>query len=682
MGQYDSSATSPGKVQSLTDYEKEADGPYRRWSSEITYSEKEASKYIDAARKVSKKYIDERDQIESLDRKFNLFNANVNLLKSALYAQLPEVEVRRRFSDPNDDIARVAALILKRNVEQDLDEPNNLFHEAVKNCIEDRLVPGMGIAWVRLNTETEKRTLEAETDPYTGEVTAEAMEYEAIVEQEVLVDYVHWEDFLWSPCRVYEERRWVARRLRFTRDELKEKFPEHGEKIPLDYNPQGTKMQDGLTPKNELFQQATVYEIWDRQAKKVIWLSKSYNKIIAEKEVFLQIEQFEPCPKPMFANLTTSNCIPKSDYAMIQDQYEELDTINNRISKLVEACKVVGVYDKSQEGVQRMFNEGVDNQLVPVDNWAMFGEKGGLKGVIDWLPLDVVVQALEKLKESREEIKQQLYELTGIADIVRGATKASETLGAQEIKAQFASIRIKRMQDEVSRFVCELLKIKAAIISKHFEPKIILQRANLEATEDIQYAEQAIQLIKNHAGSEWRISIQPDSMAQVDYAGKKKENLEMMNAVSVFFEKALPAIAQAPELAPFLLTLLKNIMASYKAGAVVESALDKTISAIEQRVKNPPPPQPDPAIIKVQAEVQKMREEMGLKQQEHMMNAQFKQREHVMDAQFKQQDHQMELAFKQQEHTQNLEQQQAEGFADMMTKLAQAKQNEQTKDRV
>ena len=312
----------------------------------------------------------------------------------------------------------------------------------------------------------------------------------------------------------------------------------------------------------------------------------------------------------------------------------------------------------------------------------MFGEKGGLKGVIDWLPLDVVVQALEKLKESREEIKQQLYELTGIADIVRGATKASETLGAQEIKAQFASIRIKRMQDEVSRFVCELLKIKAAIISKHFEPKIILQRANLEATEDIQYAEQAIQLIKNHAGSEWRISIQPDSMAQVDYAGKKKENLELMNAVSVFFEKALPAIAQAPELAPFLLTLLKNIMASYKAGAVVESSLDKTISAIEQRVKNPPPPQPDPAIIKVQAEVQKMREEMGLKREEHMMDAKFKQQEHAMDAQFKQQNHQMELAFKQQEHTQNLEQQQAEGFADMMTKLAQAKQDEQIKDRV
>jgi hypothetical protein len=403
MGQYDSASTSPGKVASLTEYEKEKDGPCRRWKSEIEYAEKEIQQFIDRARKVVKFYIDERDAIGQLDRNFNLFNSNVNLLKSSLYAQIPEVEVKRKFVDPNDDIARVAALILKRNVEQDLDEPDNLFHEAIKNCIEDRLVPGLGTAWVRLNTETEKRTLPAQQDPITGETIAEAMEYEAIVEQEVLVDYVHWEDFLWSPCRVYEERRWVARKIRKTKDELKEEFPEYYEKIPLDYNPQGQQQADGATPKNELFQQATIYEIWDRKEKKVIWISKGCSEILKEKPDFLEIEQFEPCPKPMFANLTTSNCVPKPDYAVIQDQYEELNTINNRISKLVDACKVIGVYDKQQEGVQRMFNEGVDNQLIPVDNWAMFGEKGGLKGVIDWLPLDVIVQALEKLKEAREE---------------------------------------------------------------------------------------------------------------------------------------------------------------------------------------------------------------------------------------------------------------------------------------
>jgi hypothetical protein len=128
---------------------------------------------------------------------------------------------------------------------------------------------------------------------------------------------------------------------------------------------------------------------------------------------------------------------------MIQDQYQELDTINNRVSMLLQACKVVGVYDQSASGVSRMLTEGFDNQLIPVDNWAMFAEKGGLKGQVDWLPLDVVVDALTQLITNRDLIKAQIYELTGISDIVRGATKASETLGAQEIKSKFASISIK-----------------------------------------------------------------------------------------------------------------------------------------------------------------------------------------------------------------------------------------------
>ena len=97
--------------------------------------------------------------------------------------------------------------------------------------------------------------------------------------------------------------------------------------------------------------------------------------------VFLatNLDHFEPCPRPMFANLTTTNCRPKPDFAMLQDQYSELDETNNRISLLVIACKVVGVYDRSAEGIQRMLLEGYDNTLIPVDNWAMFAEKGGVK---------------------------------------------------------------------------------------------------------------------------------------------------------------------------------------------------------------------------------------------------------------------------------------------------------------
>ena len=47
------------------------------------------------------------------------------------------------------------------------------------------------------------------------------------------------------------------------------------------------------------------------------------------------------------------------------------------------------------------------------------------------------------LYQQREQIKAVIYELTGLSDIARGASKASETLGAQQLKSQWGSIRLK-----------------------------------------------------------------------------------------------------------------------------------------------------------------------------------------------------------------------------------------------
>jgi len=295
-----------------------------------------------------------------------------------------------------------------------------------------------------------------------------------------------------------------------------------GKQVSLNYHPDSiqTGSTPSMVPKNLAVKQAVVYEIWDRSKKQVVWWSKGYKEILDTKDDPLKLVGFEPCPTPMLANITTSNTMPRPDYYMIQDQYTELDTLNNRISMLLQACKVVGVYDQSAVGIQRMLNEGFDNQLIPVDNWAMFAEKGGLKGNIDWLPLDVVVAALTQLIQNRELIKAQIYELTGISDIVRGATKASETLGAQEIKSKFASISIKKRQDEVARFAAEILRIKAEIQVKHFDDAILVKKSNIAATgaDNLRFADAALALLHRDDGFEWRVEVTADSIAQADYA--------------------------------------------------------------------------------------------------------------------------------------------------------------------
>lgn len=674
-------------IESLKDNPKLT--PYERWSEEIKQAELELKEFHNRGRKVNRRFLDERDMVESANKWFNIYYANTNIMESALYAQLPKPSVTRRFKDYEDDTARVAALIIQRSITQDLDDPRDTFDSTMRSAVQDRLIPGLAAAWLRLETDTEDIPYDGEGDP--------PKDYEPmknITDQRVCIDYVYWQDFIWSPCRVWEERRWVGRKAYMDRDALVKRFGEKkGKAVPLDYHP-GQPVQGstpGTTPKHLAVKQAVIYEIWDRQKKEVLWLCKGFKEILDTKSDPLRLVGFEPCPRPMLANVTTSNTVPRPDYYMIQDQYSELDVLNNRISMLLQACKVVGVYDQSATGISRMLNEGFDNQLIPVDNWAMFAEKGGIKGNIDWLPLDVVVTSLTQLTTNREMIKGQIYELTGISDIVRGATKASETLGAQEIKSKFASISIKKRQDEVARFAADILRIKAEIQVKHFDKAILVEKSNIMATGEAnaQFVDPAMAMLDTEEGFEWRIQVTSDSIAQADYAMEKADRIEFLTAVSGYLEKASALFVSVPGSAEFLVGMLKWAVAGFRNASEIEGMLDKELDAI---TKAPPPePKPDPEMVKAeseqkkiaaelsadekrnQMEIQKGQQEMAMKERMNQMEVRMKE----MELQFKER----ELQFKEREAQMKLDFAGAEAAQKQQTQLQESALNIETKTR-
>lgn len=626
--------------------------PVQLWTREIEAAEQELEKFRKRARKVTRRFLDERDALETTAKWFNIFYANTNILESALYAQLPKPVVARKYLDYKDDVARVAALIIQRCITQDLDDPTDQFDGTMRHCVQDRLVPGLAQAWLRLETDTEEIT-----PPPTPEGLESDEPLKQITDQRIVVDYIFWEDFLWSPCRVWEERRWVGRVAYMLREELIERFGEEkGRSCPLDSSSSKLGINSS-TPKEDVLKKARVYEIWDRTTRKVIWYVKGAPDLLDEKDDFLGLEGFEPCPEPMLANLSTSNTVPRPDYYMIQDQYSELDTINNRISLLIKACKVAGVYDKASGGVQRLLNEGSDNELIPVDNWGMFAEKGGLKGQIDWLPLETIVQALQQLNMAREAIKGQIYELTGIADIVRGASKASETLGAQQIKAQFASVRIKKLQDEVARFAADMMRIKAELMVKHFSPEMLIKKSNILTTGNDQFIEPAIRLLQEEEGFEWRITVNADTLAQADYAMEKQDRMDMLTTVSKYMQGMLPMIQQAPKSAVLMITLLRWAVAGFKGSDEIEGMIDKELQMLEEESKiPPPPPPPSPEQIKAQAEQQRMQQQAQIDQQKAQQDQQLEQQRNAMEMQrlqfeaaLEQQKAQMELTAERQQ---------------------------------
>ncbi len=385
----------------------------------------------------------------------------------------------------------------------------------------------------------------------------------------------------------------MARRVYLTREKLVQRFGEEmAARVPMSGKMQENSDKSPSEQPKDPWNRAEVWEIWDKRTKKVLWFTPGCDFLLDEREDPLGLSDFFPCPPCLIANASTTELVPRSDYIMAQDQFEQLDEINTRITWLTRAMKVVGVYDKSAEGVQRMLSQAVENQLIPVDNWAMFSESGGLKTKVDWLPVGEVAAVVERLVGLREQVKGQIYEVLGISDIMRGNTKASETASAQQIKAQFGSTRIQLKQFYVAKFVQAALGLKSEIIQRHFQPETIVKMSNIAATPDAEFIQPAIELLKNPDESRYRVTVQADTLAYIDRKAENDTRTAALTAMGQFIQQLGAFTQSVPESAPFMLEILRWYGAGFKGFQEIEGIMDRAIDAASQAASAPPKPNP------------------------------------------------------------------------------------------
>ena len=588
---------------------------FKYWTDQFSASRKALKNWHKEGKKVIQRFLDEKtnDQVlEMNQRKLNLFFSNIVTLKAMLYGNVPKAEVDRTFTDAEDDVARVAALIATRALQQDIEQSGEDFTTALQSALEDRLLPGFGIARVKYEYSEGMREIEAVLDPVTQKVIAEAKKIPYIEDDWVEIVYTHWQDVLWGKSRTYAETPWFAFRSFMDKDELKERWPELAEKIPLSSSGP-TQDRSKVNTDDAPDKQAEVWEIWCKKTKKVYWMVEDYD-ILEEQDDPLGLENFFPNPRPMVANSTTSKFVPRSDYAMAQDLYTEIDALNSRISMLTEACRCVGVYDKANADIKRIFSEGTENDLIPVDNWAMLGEKGGLKGVIDWVPIEAVAKVIDILQNQLATKIQQLYEVTGMSDILRGAAEPYQAAATTKAKVQFASIRVQSLQDDFARFASDLQSLKLEVMQKHCQPQTFAKLSNIQMTPDAQFAVPAIQFLKDRNQAKWRIKIRPESLAQADYAQLKADRIDYIMGCSQFLQSMAPLVEKDPSATPILLELLKWGLAGFKGSRDIEGVMDRGIKMFAEKAKQPPPP--DPEQQKLQAEMQMKQQDQQFKMQQ------------------------------------------------------------------
>lgn len=584
----------------------------------VTQYDKEFAKWSGRTDKILRRYRDER-QVNSMQSRYNMLWANVSTLKAATFSRMPKADVSRRFKD-NDPVGRVASMILERAMDFEINHYGDLKH-CLEASVFDRFLGGRGSAWVRYEPKIESQDYGISEQNEESEESAEYLDSEAAP-----VDYVHWKDFGHEPARTWDEVNRVWRKVYMTRKALVDRFGEElGNKVPLDSSPDDQKYKDS----DGIGKKGLVIELWDRETKKVLWISKSLNEILDERDDPLGLEEFFPCPKPLYATVTNETLVPIPDFTLYQDQANALDVLSTRISGLIDALKVRGVYDASEPTLQRLFTEGENNTLIPVKNWPAFSEKQGLRGAIDIVDITPIAMALKNAYEAMAQLKQEIYDITGISDIIRGQSNVIETATSAQIKSQFASLRLKEYQDGVAFYASNILKLKAQIICGQFQPETLVKIGGVSqlSPDDQALVPQAIAMLKDNPMRTFRIEVATDSMLYQDEQREKEDRVAFLGAVGQFLERATQASqGMPPEATPLLMDLLKFGVTGYRVGRVLEGEFDNVADAIKEQAKQPKQPKQDPEMMKIQMEAQsrqaELQNETQMRQQEIQLETQ------------------------------------------------------------
>jgi len=236
----------------------------------------------------------------------------------------------------------------------------------------------------------------------------------------------------------------------------------------------------------------------------------------------------------------------------------------------------------------------------------------------------------------------------GISDILRGASKAQETLGAQQLKANFGSLRMRNSQGDVARFASDIFKLKAQVICKFYPPELIVAMSGVMDTsdgQDPQLLQAAVQMLSNSTIRDFHIAVEADSLAQIDEQAEKQGAQEAIQAIGLFLREAIPMISQAPETLPMASEMLLFLVRRFRAGRGLESAVERAMKALEQKAEmaKQQPPGPPPEMLQMQADQQAEQMRMQAQAQTEQMKMQAQAQAEQGKTQFDLQMHQHQI---------------------------------------
>lgn len=616
-----------GSVDTLQKTIKSQEDFHKYWMGAIQLASDTEKDWREDAKVAIRQFRSEvTNQYDHRTAKFNILYANMQTICPAIYNSFAEPDIRPRFEEAQgEDPQAVQVNQDRKNVSSAIERAISLqadmydYDAAMQAATQDRELPGRAITRVRVNL--------VEGAPKTDQETGNEIPG-SVVAKHITWEHVCWDDFRIGPAKQWADTPWIAFGWPYTRAELEGLNPELAWKVDLDMTVQGAS--DQATPTPDMFKRAMVWEIWDRTARKVYWLAESYDKgpLKVEDDPY-KLRGFFPIPKPMLAISTTDSQIPICPFTVWKAQQEEMNSLTRRIGALIQVIRWRGVYDGAFEQAVNAMKNLDDGDLAPAPDAARALVKGDIESAFWIMPIEKAVEVLKQLYESRELCKQVIYELTGVADILRGATKANETLGAQKLKAEWGSLRLQNSQRAIQMHIRDLMRLTADLMGEHFTERDIALMTGIQLTP------QQWGLFKTDLAREFSIDIETDGTIKADLSRAQENVAGFVQGFGGFIESVGPAV-QAGLMTPVeAVGLLRTFARNFKLGRQADHILDQWQARLEMLAKQPPrPPPPDPKLeaekIKAEAEMAKTQMQGQIDAADHQMTMQERQAEFSM----------------------------------------------------
>lgn len=559
---------------------------YEKWVARIEKAEKKYEDYHELIKEIRGYYKNERRRNKS-----NIFWSSIETLKPFLYFKAPKIYVERK-SKQNNPVEAKAARMLEKALEWNMEQFD--FDSAVKYARNDYLLSGCGILLEKY-VPTFKQV--AEGDGIIDVVDSEKIETVYIDPVDFIADV--------EKVGIWENCTWVARVIDMTKKEVAAQFG----KKEFD-------IIDGDADKED--KNTKVYEIWDRQSKKVLYLCRSFVGEILKEVDLPDLSYVLPLPKPIYTTQTNDSLIPVPDYSEIKFLLDELDGIINRMRLTMQALKVSGCYDNAFPELANILDK--DITLISLSDFDKLKEAGGISGIIDFMPIQQYIETLATLATQRQDVVAQIYEITGVSDIMRGNSDPNETATAVTKKTNFGTLRNQDRQNDMQRFITDLLKIKAEMICELFQDETLLQFAG----EVDEAALAALQLLRQDKTRNLIVGIETDTSFNQENEAEK--TLEAVKIVNDMVTQAFQFVSAQPALLPLYKQMIESVVVTLPTTRQFETVIDEVFNHIAQELAQPD--QPDASeqeaqakaqaeMAKTQLQAQKNQQDFAIKQEQN-----------------------------------------------------------------